>query len=222
MEKKAIDHTLIVGDIHGCFDEWMTLLKKACYNSKTHRMILVGDLINKGEKSLKTLKWAYDHKIESVLGNHELNFIQMIEKHLPLPPSFEKLKNEMGSSLHQWIQYLKSWPTYIEEEDFLVVHGGLVPGQHPKESCIEDLVHLRQWNEKTKKRGHLDDGNSKPWHDYYTGAKLVVYGHWARQGFFEKKNSIGLDSGCVYGNKLTGIFLPSRTVIQVDSFQPRR
>ncbi len=207
------DHTFIIGDIHGCFKELEHLLKKAEYNPKTHRLILVGDLINKGPYSLKVLKWAFENQIESVIGNHELKFIHLIEQNLPLPPSFQKIKDEMGDQLENWIQYLKKWPTYIEEDDFMVVHAGLVPGEHPSQSDIENLVHIRHWDQISCQRVSQKIG--KPWHEFYKNKKLVIYGHWARQGFHQKENVIGLDSGCVYGNQLTGVFLPSRKIIQI-------
>ena len=212
------DHTLIVGDIHGCFEEFMSLLDKAQYNSSQHRLILTGDLINKGPHSLKVLRWTFQNKIESVIGNHELKFIHLIEQNLPLPPSFQELQKEMGSELNQWIQYLKTWPAYIEEDDFLVVHAGLVPGEHPSQSDIENLVHIRHWDESLGQRVSQTQG--KPWHEYYKDEKLVIYGHWARQGFHQKENAIGLDSGCVYGNPLTGVFLPSRMIIQTNVKSP--
>ncbi len=207
------DHTFIVGDVHGCFDELMLLLKKAQYHPSQHRLILVGDLVNKGKKSFQTLKWARKNRIESVLGNHELKFIHGVENNLPLAPALSKLKLDMGEQLRDWLKYIKGWPLFIEEEDFIVVHAGLVPGEHPRESQRESLVNIRHWD--IQKQSLCDEG--RPWHEYYTADKLVVYGHWARQGVLKKHNSIGLDSGCVYGRSLTGLFLPSRTLISVDS-----
>ena len=213
MDKK--DHTFIVGDVHGCFDEFILLLKKAGFNPKCHRLILVGDLINKGPDSLKVLEWVKKHSVESVIGNHELKFIHQIEQKEELDPSFIKLKDEMGENLDQWIKYFKSWPLFIEEKDFLVVHAGLEPRLHPKFSKKQLLTNIRCWDEKTGQMCPHTEG--KPWHEYYHGKKLVVYGHWARQGLSIKNNSIGLDSGCVYGRFLTGVFLPSRTIVQTPS-----
>ncbi len=211
------DHTLIVGDVHGCFYELMTLLKKVNYSSSKHQLILVGDLINKGPYSLKTLQFAYENQIQCVIGNHELKFIRYIEKGLQLPPKLEQLKKEMGADLKKWLDYINSWSTFIEKENFLVVHAGLVPEQHPSQSRAEQLANIRHWdgeNMCSQNKGH-------PWHEYYKSEKLVVYGHWARQGVLQKSNSLCLDSGCVYGRQLTGVLLPSKTLIQVSSLQPK-
>lgn len=207
------DHTFIVGDVHGCMTECMLLLQKAGYKKEDHRLIFVGDLINKGPDSFEVLKWTRDNKIEVVIGNHELKFIESIENNLALSPCFEDLKLKMQPELNQWIDYIKSWPAYIEESDFIVVHAGIVPGEHPKNSKLENIINIRKWDLKKNKIS----STGKPWHDYYSKEKLVIYGHWATQGLLKKECSIGLDSGCVYGKQLSGVWLPSKELIQVKS-----
>ena len=209
------DHTFIVGDVHGCFDELMLLLQKAQYHPEKHRLIFVGDVVNKGKKSLEVLQWMRERDLESVLGNHEAKFIHSVENNLPLEQPLLKLKEDMGSQLQNWIDFIKSWPLYIEEEDFLLVHAGLVPGEHPSKSEVGNLINVRHWDDE--KRSLCSGSKGRPWHDYYTDKKLVIYGHWAKQGVLKRNNSIGLDSGCVYGRQLTGVFLPSRTLISVNS-----
>ncbi len=211
------DHTLVVGDIHGCFEELTLLLKKAHYAPSKHQLIFIGDLINKGPDSLKTLQFAYENRIPSVIGNHELKFIHFVEQGLKPTPTLEQLKRDMGEDLNKWLKYIKSWPAFIEKEDFLVVHAGLVPGEQPGQSKIEHLANIRHWDGEKL----CSQETGRPWHDYYTAEKLVIYGHWARQGLLRKKNSLCLDSGCVYGRELTGVFLPSRNLIQVPSLQPK-
>lgn len=206
--------TFIVGDVHGCFDELRLLLKKAGYNSCHHRLILLGDLINKGPHSFEVLSWVRERQVEVVVGNHELKFIRAIEKQLPLPAVLEKMKNNMSEQLENWLFWIKSWPVYIEEENFLAVHGGVVPGEHPSQSKMEYLVNIRYWGGEGK---NMKDSSYPAWHDLYKGSKLVVYAHWAQQGLKVKENSIGLDTGCVYGRSLTGLWLPDRKIVQVSS-----
>ena len=204
--------TFIVGDVHGCFKNFQQLLKKAEYQLVKHRLILLGDLINKGPDSFKMLKWLYETKTESVIGNHEWKFIQAVKKGEKLSPVLEGLKAAMGKNLKFWLEWIKSWPVYIEEKDFLAVHGGLVPGEHPGESDLEQIVNIRCWDSEAKS---VKAGGFPAWHDFYTASKLVVYGHWAKQGLKIKKNSICLDTGCVYGGCLTGLWLPERRLVQV-------
>ncbi len=213
MQGENLKETFIVGDVHGCFNELMLLLEKAKYSPKEHRLILVGDLINKGPDSFKILNWFRKTKTETVIGNHEIKFIKTIESNQLLPPSLEQLKQQMGTKLYDWIEWIKTWPIYIETEDFLVVHGGVIPEEHPSQSKPEYLVNIRCWDSKTKT---IYSKDYPAWHEFYTSPKLVVYGHWAKQGLKVKTNSIGLDTGCVYGGQLTGVWLPSRTIVQIE------
>ena len=121
----------IVGDVHGCFQALKLLLKKAGCDPHRHRLILLGDLINKGPDSFKTLSYVRNNKITALLGNHELKFIQAVQEGLKLSPAFQQLKQDMGQDLSAWLSYIKSWPVYIEEEDFIALHGGLGAGSKP-------------------------------------------------------------------------------------------
>ena len=213
MQGENLKETFIVGDVHGCFNELMLLLEKAKYSPKEHRLILVGDLINKGPDSFKILKWFRKTKTETVIGNHEIKFIKAVESNQALPPSLEQLKKQMGTKLYDWIEWIKTWPLYIETEDFLVVHGGVIPGEHPSQSKPEYLINIRCWDAETKT---IHSSDYPAWHEFYTASKLVVYGHWAKQGLKVKNNSIGLDTGCVYGGQLTGVWLPDRKIVQIE------
>ena len=212
--KKQAKKTFIVGDVHGCFKEFLSLLKKAHYSTKTHRLILVGDIINRGPYSLEMLKWVKKEGARLVRGNHEQSFLCGAKDNLS--PALKKLKKDMKQSLNPWLKWLSNLPFYIEEESFFVVHAGLVPGEHPKCSDPHFLMNIRTWDGKGQ---DIKSANNPPWHSYYKGSKLVIYGHWASQGLKVKKNSIGLDSGCVYGHKLSGILLPEREIVQVSALK---
>ena len=212
------DRVFFVGDVHGCFNELKILLNKADFDPLCHRLILLGDLINKGPHSFKVLSYARKTGAVTLIGNHELKFLQAVEKQKDLPPVLEKLKKDMGQRLDEWICWIKNWPVYIEENDFLAVHGGVVPGQHPCKSKTEYLVNIRYWDGTGE---DMTNPRFPPWHELYTNSKLIVYAHWAGQGLKVKPNSIGLDTGCVYGGSLTGLWLPERKIVQTPSLQPQ-
>ncbi|MBC6414898.1 MAG: metallophosphoesterase [Bdellovibrionales bacterium] len=214
--KKKERKTFIVGDVHGCFKEFLSLLKSIDYSSTKYRLILVGDVINRGPYSLEMLHWVKTHKIEMVRGNHEQNFINRIKNNKILSSTLKKLKEDMGNSLNSWIKWLNKIPFYIEEKDFLVVHAGLVPQKKPENSKPQFLMNIRTWGKKGK---DIKSPIYPAWHDFYKEKKLVVYGHWAEQGLKIKKNSIGLDTGCVYGFQLSGVLLPERKIIQVPALK---
>ena len=208
--------TFIVGDVHGCFQEFLAILKKADYRADTHRLILVGDIINRGPFSLKMLKWVKDNKVEMVRGNHEQAFLSGAEKNKWASPILKQLKTEMKEELNQWVKWLSQLPLYIEEKDFLVVHAGLVPKEKPQYSAPQLLMNIRTWDGQGKE---INNESNPPWYKFYKNKKLVVYGHWAKQGLKVRTNTIGLDSACVYGEKLSGVLLPERKIIQVPALK---
>ena len=220
MEFSQEKRVFIIGDVHGCFDELILLIEKSGYQKDQHRLVLLGDLINKGPYSFEVLEWVKNSQFaEPVLGNHELKFITIIEKQQDLPPILKELKIQMGKQLPDYISWMKNWPVYIEEEDFLAVHGGIIPGEHPHSSKTELLVNIRYWDGTGE---NMQDSSCPAWHDLYTDSKLVIYAHWAQQGLHIKNNSIGLDTGCVYGGYLTGIWLPDKELVQVPSLREKK
>ncbi len=204
----------IVGDVHGCYLEFLELLKKVNYHKSSHRLILVGDIINRGPHSLKMLEWVKKKNVEIVRGNHEDAFLRSLKENYQIRPSFAKLKQEMGVKIKEWSNWIETWPFYIEEKDFLVVHGGLIPNKHPKDTDPFFLMNLRTWDGKGK---DITNKNNPPWYDFYGGKKLIIYGHWASKGLNVKTHTIGLDSGCVYGKQLSGVLLPQKKIIQVEA-----
>lgn len=212
MKRKAF----IVGDVHGCLKEFLALLKKLAYDPKKHRLILTGDIINRGPYSLEMLQWVRGHNVEMTRGNHEQAFIDGVEKNSLTGPLLKKLKKDLKNKLSDWIKWLKKIPFYIEEEDFLVVHAGLVPKENPALSKPHFLMNIRTWDGRG---ADLKKMSQPAWHEFYKEKKLVVYGHWAMQGLKVKDNSIGLDTGCVYGGRLSGLLLPERKILQVPALK---
>lgn len=214
--KNLSKKVFIVGDVHGCFKEFLALLNEADYKSETHRLILVGDIINRGPFSLEMLKWVKTNGVEMVCGNHEQAFIKEVKRGGFLSPALQKLKKDMSKDLSQWLEWLEALPFYIEAKNFLVVHAGLVPEEHPKYSDPHLLMNIRTWDGQGK---DIKSEYNPAWYSFYKDKKLVIYGHWASQGLNVRKNTIGLDTGCVYGCKLSGVLLPEKKILQVPALK---
>jgi len=76
----SLEHTWAIGDIQGCFDEFLELVALIDQRSTAQgpaRLWLVGDLINRGPASLEVLQWVIENedRCKVVLGNHDLNFL---------------------------------------------------------------------------------------------------------------------------------------------------
>jgi len=200
--------TIIFGDVHGCLEEWQELIEKI-KPEKNDLLISVGDLICKGPSSRKTLDFARKlPNLKCVVGNHELHFLKAWKaKQLSaLSKDYQRRAlEELGDDLNSYMQWIDSWPFYLDLPECLVVHAGIRDKISLEKQKPEELCNLR----------NLEDGSA--WHEKYTNKKLIVYGHWARQGLCVKENTIGLDSGCVYGKQLSAIILPERKIVQLQS-----
>lgn len=206
--------TIIIGDVHGCLAELENLLKKVDYRPQKDQLIFVGDLINKGPHSLEVLQKVLNLQAEVIMGNHEFGFLQHLKDGSYPLKEFFHLKEQMGKHLKFWKNWLTQRPVYIEKEHFLVVHAGLAPNQHPAQTSPRILMNIRTWDGTGE---NLNNPKDPAWFDLHKPSKLVVFGHWAKQGLVLKKNIIGLDTGCVYGNKLSALLLPEQTIYQVPA-----
>lgn len=205
--------TIVFGDVHGCHDEWRDLLDKIGPTADDS-LISVGDLISRGPSSAATLELAMSLPgLRCVLGNHELRFLGFWREHIePEAGFFRATIAEMGDRHDDFMSWIDTWPLYIDDPDVTVIHAGLRPGVALADQSAADLTRLR-----TVEVESTDGRREVPWFELYTGSKLVVFGHWAARGLVVRDNVIGLDTGCVYGGKLSACILPERRIVDVPA-----
>ncbi len=199
---------IIFGDIHGCYEEWDLLMDKLNVTDQD-QLIAVGDLVAKGPSTKKVLDRAMSlPNLTCLMGNHELYLLEHWKRnslHTLNRGDHQAVVKELGDDIDRYLQFIASWPYYLELETCLVVHAGIDPQKSLQEQKRETLVSVRQL------------ANGKPWYESYTASKLIVHGHWAQQGVVMRDNVIGLDSGCVYGRELTALVLPERECVSVKA-----
>ncbi len=127
-----------IGDIQGCYKPLKKLLRKIGFTPGQDRLWCVGDLVNRGPKSLETLRRLrdIDDSLVAVLGNHDLHFLAVHEGCAPMRRK-DRLRELLAASdcddLADWLR-LKPLAHYetVDAEDgprpFLMVHAGLAPG----------------------------------------------------------------------------------------------
>lgn len=199
---------LIIGDVHGCHEEFDELLDKLAPTA-SDQLICVGDLICKGPSSVKVLRIAMRLKnFTTLIGNHELRFLNCwYKKAVPnIKPYDLATYEEMGSRYEEFMYFFANCPFYVDLKEALVVHAGLRPHTILFDQKKTDLTKLR-----------LLEPENKPWYEFYKDSKPVVFGHWVRREPLLQENVIGLDTGCVYGGKLSAFILPGRDVISVKA-----
>ncbi|CAN5664855.1 metallophosphoesterase family protein [soil metagenome] len=193
------DTIAVIGDIHGCFYTLSDLYKKLIL--QTSEIYSVGDLVDRGPKSKDVVQFCIDKNIIPVKGNHEDMLLKAIEgkdsyghymnggnateisytglsKHKQL----DIYKEALESSGH--LKYLNSLPLKIETGDVLISHAGIIKNGDDR---------TIMWN-REEELLKLD--------------KFQIIGHTpVKEPLFEKGWYMNIDTGCVYGNKLTGIIL---------------
>lgn len=126
--------------------------------------------------------------------------------------------------------------------DTTIVHAGLVPGLELEDQSIETMVTIREVDPIYKKEDALEDkdahltfarhgtetvstnavrGEPVPWASVWKGPNQIIFGHDARRGLqlHDTNWATGLDTGAVYGKKLTSIILPERRLVQVEALK---
>jgi bis(5'-nucleosyl)-tetraphosphatase (symmetrical) len=125
--------TWVIGDIHGCFDSLKRLWRRLDFDWENDRLWLVGDLVNRGPKSLEVLRWArrrsrrLGERMVVVLGNHDLHLLAVDRGVSSLRPGDTikpVLKADDRKPLLRW---LRAQRFLHRQGDFLLVHAGLHP-----------------------------------------------------------------------------------------------
>ncbi|MFT5684792.1 MAG: diadenosine tetraphosphatase ApaH/serine/threonine PP2A family protein phosphatase [Myxococcota bacterium] len=187
--------TLFVGDVHGCSAELAALLAK----TRPTRVILVGDLFTKGPDPDGVWRLIVQHGAEAVMGNHD-DFVL----------TRWRLRGRRLAPADA-IAWLADLPLSLSEPGWLCVHAGIHPTGGLAQTPRDQMLNLRRWP---------DDSDPKHpfWWEGYTGAPLVIYGHDARRGLVDRRpHTLGLDTGCVYGGRLTGYLLEENALVSVPA-----
>jgi hypothetical protein len=206
--------TMVVGDLHGCYDELLDLLDKVGFGSED-RLICVGDLITKGPKNREVLdRFMTDPQFTSVIGNHDLALRRRWNgEKFKLKGSQKPTHKELKKDKERYVPFLNSLPFTIDLGTHLVVHAGLRPGLEFHSQTTEDMTELRSLGEDRASR------KGTPWYDVYDGEKIVLFGHWPSQEPRRGKKAIGLDTGCVYGGQLTAYIVETGEITSVPARQ---
>jgi hypothetical protein len=204
--------TIVIGDIHGCYDELTALLEKVGLGAED-RVIGVGDLTVKGPKNKDVLDlFMKDSRFSSVLGNHDRALLKYWKGLTQsLKSSQQRAYDELQTGGVQYFEFLGTLPYLIELGSYVVVHAGLRPGVPKEHQSEEDLTELRTLGPDRTNRDGI------PWYDEYSGPQTVLFGHWPAAEPRRGKFALGLDTGCVYGYDLTAYVIEPAELISVKA-----
>ncbi len=204
---------VVYGDVHGCLDEFKMLRKKA--NLKVGDVeVLVGDILNKGPFSIETLHYIKKHNILSVMGNNEARIIKLYNRYLKEGKKYlQEIKPHEKETILQItkkeIIKLEKLPYFLKFSNLTILHGGIKEDTNLNENLDnkikKEITLLRYLDRNLQPIPWSNfDGRYKFWSELYDGREgFIVFGH---HPFDEPKIdefSLGIDTGCVYGGKLT-------------------
>lgn len=207
-----------MGDVHGCLDMLRRLIDKIDWRPDEDSLIFLGDYIDRGADSKGVVDYVLELtkvsvRVQCIMGNHEnilLDFLNTGEPRLlimnggiPTLESYQAANKNVDDPMipHDHAAFFKSLPTYIELEDYYVVHAGFRPDVAIEDQSLEDLIWIRE---------------PFIFSDYDFG-KTVIFGHTPIAEPLMMDNKIGLDTGAVYGNRLTCLELPRMKFHSVEA-----
>jgi hypothetical protein len=205
--------TFVVGDVHGCNDELGELLDAAGW-TKRDRLVLVGDLVAKGPDSAGVLSRARELGALAVLGNHDAHLLDVVHHGTTKKTHHAEVAKTLSSKDVAWLEALPLW-LELPDDDVVVVHAGLVPGVPLAQQERRNLLNLRSFDAKGEPTTRVEGGT--PWAARWKGPPHVVFGHDAIRGLQQHRFATGLDTGCVYGHRLTGLWLDERRLVHVKA-----
>jgi hypothetical protein len=196
--------TLIVGDVHGCRAELEALLAAVGFVPQADRLVFVGDVVVRGPDPRGTLAVARRLGATIVRGNHEQRLLSGRAGTARLGPEHQKVADAL--SAEEW-RVLEATPLWLDlpAHDLRVVHAGVIPGLEPKRTPPEALTKMRTLDSHGRWSDDRDGGVL--WGTKYTGPPHVVFGHNAGDEPQFHPWATGIDTGCVYGRRLTGMLL---------------
>jgi bis(5'-nucleosyl)-tetraphosphatase (symmetrical) len=259
--------TYAIGDVQGCYDSLMALLDKIKYDDNQDTLWFAGDLVNRGPKSLKTLRFikGLGDKAISVLGNHDLHLLALYYNKSNAKKSDTLAATLNASDNEELMNWLRFQPLVHHDESLnaLMVHAGIPPkwsAQKARKRSLEVEQFIQstdfkqffkvmygnrpdQWDKSLKgmerlriivnyftrmrfctQDGQLDlltkEGLNhqpkgfSPWFELDRKAKdtRLFFGHWAAlEGQVDEDNVFALDTGCVWGGKLSAIRIEDET-----------
>lgn len=165
--------TYAIGDVHGCFETLLRLLRRIAFDRRRDRLWFVGDLVNRGPRSLEVLRWAVEQgdRIVAVLGNHDLHLLARaagvaeVKRRDTLEAVLE------ASDRDDLLLWLRNRPLVHREGAYLLVHAGLFPTWSPAgaERLAREVEERLRSDRASKLLVAIDQKTAERWEDDLTG-----------------------------------------------------
>ena len=227
----------IIGDIHGCFDELQALLTELGYeitsvfearHPEGRKAVFLGDLVDRGPKITEVLKLVMNMtgagNALAVPGNHDTKLMRKLRGRdvqitHGLAESLQQLDHEPPEFKEQVANFIDSLVSHYVLADgrVVVAHAGLKEELQGRGSGkVRDFALYGETTGETDEFGLPVRYN---WAAEYRGRAMVVYGHTPVPEPEWLNNTICIDTGCVFGGRLTALRYPEKELVSVSAQQ---
>ncbi len=227
---------VFVGDVQGCRDELERLLEAVRFDPAADDLQPVGDVVNRGPDSAGTLRLLRELGAGGVLGNHDVHLLRTAagERSLGKRDTIQDVLE--APDREELLDWLGARPLVRVWDDVVCVHAALHPAWANPAAELDGL----DWRTPhpyvdfaTRARYCAPTGDLpasdwppppapyRPWYEVYReahpDAPTLVFGHWARGGLVVRPGVRGLDTGCVWGQRLTAWLPDEDRLVHVDA-----
>ena len=228
----------IIGDVHGCFDELTRLLENLGYrvgakedgfpltSQHGRRIVFVGDLVDRGPRSHDVLRLAMnaveEETVLCVPGNHDVKLLKAlrgrsVQRKHGLAETLDQLSGESVAFRARVAEFIAALPHHFvfDEGKLVVAHGGLEETMHGRDSNA-----VRSFALYGDATGEIDKYGlpiRRDWGAEYRGQATVVYGHTPVLETKWVNGTIDIDTGCVFGGRLTALRYPEKELVSVEA-----
>lgn len=228
----------IIGDVHGCYPELHSLLAKlgwqiaedgsGAVHPQGRTAVFVGDLVDRGPDTPGVLKLAMGMVSTGnalcVMGNHEQKLVRSLSGRKVrishgLQESLDQLAAQPAEFQQQALAFMDGLISHYQLDGgkLVVAHAGLKQEYHGRASGRVRSFAL--YGETTGETDEYGLPVRLPWANEYRGTAMVVYGHVATDEAVWVNNTICLDTGAVFGGKLTALRYPEREIVSEPARQ---
>jgi protein phosphatase len=228
----------IIGDVHGCFDELLELMTTLGYSIKQssdgcqvgvpegRKVIFLGDLVDRGPKIVAALRLVMG-MVEAgtalcIPGNHDVKLLQKLRgKDVKiahgLADSIAQLENESPELKSKVVEFLDGLISHYVLDDgrLVVAHAGMKEEMQGRGSAA--IRSFALFGETTGETDEFGLPVRYNWAADYRGKAMVVYGHTPVGEPQWLNRTINIDTGCVFGGKLTALRYPEKELVSVPA-----
>lgn len=231
--------TIVFGDVHGCLEELDELVKLVSFDPGD-RLISLGDLLDRGPDPVGCVRRVRELGAEAVLSNHEEKALrwrryERLEKTNPMKPPPEDRIKQWRALSDEDLSWIASLPPFLDLGlGWVAVHAGFEPAFPLWDQKVGHMIRVRYVDRNGEMvpfdEGSLDQPDGTVfWTEQWNRAS-VVYGHAihskesSRIDVFSGGACVGIDTGCVYGGRLSALLLceGSECHMQMVQVQARR